>query len=78
MDSKPNPPLSLRPFRAGYWFGGFNGLTWMMSLGTPMVLLIEHLGGSTIQVGMASSFVFLLLPVQVLATSTLVLWRMRS
>ncbi len=20
---------SLRPFRAAYWFGGFNGLTWM-------------------------------------------------
>jgi hypothetical protein len=65
------PAASLRPFRAGYFFGGFNGLTWMMSLGTPMVLLIEHLGGSTIAVGMASSFVFLLLPIQMLATSTL-------
>jgi ketosteroid isomerase-like protein len=28
----------LRPFRAGYFFGGFNGLTWMMTFGTPMVL----------------------------------------
>jgi MFS family permease len=62
---------SLRAFRAGYWFGGFNGLTWMMGLGTPMVLLIEQLGGSTFQVGLAASFVLLLFPVQVLATAAL-------
>ncbi|MDH5672670.1 MAG: hypothetical protein OEZ06_11005 [Myxococcales bacterium] len=62
---------SLRPFRAGYWFGGFNGLTWMMSLGTPMVLLLEQLGGSSFQVGLASSFVYLLYPIQVLATAML-------
>jgi Na+/melibiose symporter-like transporter len=62
-------PLSgLRPFRAGYWFGGFNGLTWMIGLGTPMLLLAERLGASAFQVGLASSFVFLLLPVQVVAT----------
>ena len=62
---------SLRRFRAGYWFGGFNGLTWMMGLGTPMVLLTEQLGGSAFQVGLASSFVLLLFPVQVLATAAL-------
>lgn len=62
---------SLRPFRAGYWFGGFNGLTWMMTLGTPMVLLLTHLGASALQVGLASSFVTLLFPVQVVATSSL-------
>jgi Na+/melibiose symporter-like transporter len=62
---------SLRPFRAGLWFGGFNGLTWMIALGTPMVLLAERLGASTALVGLASSFVFLLLPLQVLSTSAL-------
>ncbi len=64
-------PDPLRPYRAGYWFGGFNGLTWMMGLGTPMVLLTEQLGGSTFQVGLASSFVLLLFPIQVLATAAL-------
>lgn len=68
LDEGRNP---LRPFRAGYWFGGFNGLTWMMSLGTPMVLLLEHLGASAFQVGLASSFVFVLYPLQVLATASL-------
>ncbi len=67
----PDDPKPLRPFRAGFWFGGFNGLTWMMGLGTPMVLLTEELGGSTFQVGLASSFVLLLFPIQVVATAAL-------
>ena len=70
----PVSPVSsagLRPFRAGYWFGGFNGLTWMIGLGTPMVLLAERLGASAFQVGLASAFVFLLLPLQVLSTAAL-------
>jgi hypothetical protein len=62
---------SLRPFQAGFWFGGFNGMTWMIGLGTPMVLLAERLDASTLQVGLATSFVFLLLPLQVLATTAL-------
>ena len=62
---------ALRPFRAGYWFGGFNGLTWMMTFGTPMVLLLEHLGATTFQVGLVTSSLFVLYPVQVLATATL-------
>ena len=62
---------SLVPFRPAYWFGAFNGLTWMICLGTPMVLLAQHLGASAFQVGLASSFVFLLLPVQVVATASL-------
>jgi hypothetical protein len=62
---------SLRPFRAGYWFGGFNGLTWMMTFGTPMVLLLEQLRATTLQVGLVTSFVFVLYPVQVLATGLL-------
>ncbi len=61
----------LRPFRAGIWFGGWNGITWMIGLGTPMVLMAEQLGADAFRVGLAAASVFLLLPVQVLATSTL-------
>ncbi len=61
----------LRPFRAGYFFGGFNGLTWMMTFGTPMVLLLERLGGSAFQIGLTSSFVFILYPLQIVATALL-------
>ena len=73
MNSTPAPdiPNPLAPFRAGYWFGGFNGLTWMIGLGTPMVLLAEQLGASAFQVGLASSFVISLYPVQVVATTLL-------
>ncbi len=63
------PPLAR--FRAAYWFGGFNGLTWMIGLGTPMVLLLERLGASAFQVGLAGSFVLLLYPIQVVATALL-------
>lgn len=58
-------------FRAGLTFGFFNATNWMISLGTPMVLLAEQLGASTFQVGLAYSWVYLLLPVQVLATAYL-------
>jgi len=61
----------LRPFRAGLAFGAFNGLTWMVGLGTPMVLFAEALRASALQVGLASSFVFLVLPLQVVATAAL-------
>ena len=67
----PTEAPSLAAFRAGYWFGGFNGLTWMMGLGTPMVLLVEQLGASTLQVGLATSFVLLLYPLQIVATALL-------
>jgi hypothetical protein len=62
---------SLRPFRAGLFFAGANGVTWMVGIGSPMVLMAEKLGADALQIGLASAFVFLLLPVQVLATSTL-------
>lgn len=52
-------------------FGFFNATTWMVALGTPMVLLAGELGASSFQVGLAYAFVFLLLPVQILATYTL-------
>ncbi|MDG2305770.1 MAG: hypothetical protein P8R42_14230 [Candidatus Binatia bacterium] len=70
-EPRENVVPSLRPFRPGFWFGGFNGVTWMISLGTPMVLLAQHLGASAFQVGLASSFVFLLLPIQIVATAAL-------
>lgn len=64
------PSLRL-PLRPAYCFSAFNALTWMVALGTPMVLLAEALGASPSQIGLASSFVFLLNPVQVVATAGL-------
>ena len=61
----------LRPFRAGLFFAGANGVTWMVGIGSPMVLMAEKLGADASQIGLASAFVFLVLPMQVLATSTL-------
>ena len=52
-------------------FGVFNGFTWMIGLGTPMVLFAEALGANAFQIGLATSFVYLTLPVQVLATASL-------
>lgn len=43
----------------------------MMIFGTPTVLLLEHLGASTFMVGLSTSFVFVLYPLQVLATASL-------
>jgi MFS family permease len=61
----------LGPFRAGLFFAGANGVTWMVGLGSPMVLMAERLGADASQIGLASAFVFLVLPIQVLGTSTL-------
>ena len=63
--------VGLRPFRAGLVFGVFNGFTWMIGLGTPMVLFAEALGANAFQIGLVTSFVYLVLPVQVLATASL-------
>jgi MFS family permease len=52
-------------------FGFSNATCWMIALGTPMVLLAGELGASTVVVGLAYATVFLLLPVQILATVTL-------
>ena len=62
---------SLAPYANLLKFGFFNATTWMIGLGTPLVLLAGHLGASSFEVGLAYAFVFLLLPVQILATSTL-------
>ena len=67
--TKSDPELA--PYRAGLLFGFFNALTWQIGIGTPMVLFAERLGASSFQVGLAYSFVFLLTPVQVAATTLL-------
>ncbi len=59
----------LYPFRHGLVFSFFNAITWQVAIGTPLVLFAERLGGSTLQVGLAYSFVFLLTPIQVVATA---------
>ena len=66
---KSDPELA--PFRPGLLFGFFNALTWQIGIGTPMVLFCEELGATAAQVGSAYSFVFILTPIQVLATALL-------
>ncbi|WP_221029816.1 MFS transporter [Actomonas aquatica] len=66
---KSDPELV--PFRPGLWFGFFNAMAWQIGIGTPMVLFCEELGASAFQVGLAYSFVFLLTPIQILATTLL-------
>lgn len=60
---------SLKPFHPGLAFGFFNALTWQIALGTPMVLFCERLGASTFEVGLAYAFVFLMTPLQIVATA---------
>jgi hypothetical protein len=67
--AKSDPELA--PFRAGLLFGFFNALTWQIGIGTPMVLFAERLGATSFQVGLAYAFVFLLTPLQVVATALL-------
>ena len=54
--------------RPGLVFSFFNALTWQIALGTPLVLFAEQLGASSGQVGLAYALVFLLTPVQIVAT----------
>ena len=61
----------LTPFRSGLVFAFFNALAWQIGIGTPMVLFAEELGATPFQVGLAYSFVFLLTPVQIVATALL-------
>jgi len=63
--------LAKSPFANWLAFGFSNAMTWMIALGTPMVLLAGELGASTFEVGIAYASVFLVLPIQILATSTL-------
>ncbi len=64
--SKSDPELV--PFRPGLVFGFYNALAWQIGIGTPMVLFAEQLGASPLAVGIAYSFVFILTPIQILAT----------
>ncbi|MEM1222989.1 MAG: MFS transporter, partial [Verrucomicrobiota bacterium] len=62
---------SLGVFRFGIYFSFANAFTWMIVVGTPMVLMAEHLGATAFQVGLLYSAVMLFVPVQLLATSFL-------
>ena len=66
---KTDPELA--PFRSGLVFGFFNALTWQVGLGTPLVLFAQQLGATPLQVGLATSFVLLLTPIQILSTALL-------
>ena len=67
------------PFKGPYAkllrFSFFNASTWLIGLGTPMVLLATELGANSFDVGLAYSFVFLLLPVQIVAVRRLLALR---
>ncbi len=67
--AKHDPELA--PFRPGLVFAFFNALAWQIGIGTPMVLFAEELGATPFQVGLAYSFVFVLTPVQIVATALL-------
>lgn len=67
--AKSDPELM--PFRPGLVFGFFNAMAWQIGIGTPMVLFAEQLGATPFQVGLAYSFVFVLTPLQILATTLL-------
>jgi hypothetical protein len=68
---KDAPDNSLRPYADLLKFGFFNATTWMVGLGTPLILLASELGASSFEVGLIYAFVFLLLPIQILANATL-------
>jgi len=61
----------LHRVRPALEFAFFNALTWQIAVGTPMVLFAQRLGASPFAVGLAYGFLYLLMPVQVLATSLL-------
>lgn len=65
--TKESDPI-LHPYRCGLVFGFFNAFTWQVVISTPMVLFLQWLGASSFQVGLAYSFVFLLMALQVVST----------
>jgi len=74
MQAPPGAPPaadSLRPFRPALGFTFFNCLNWQVAIGSPMVLLVEALGGNAFHVGLCFAFVYLMAPIQVLATALL-------
>jgi len=56
-------------FSLGFVFS--NALTWMVALGTPLLLLCQQLGATPLEIGLVSAFPMLMLPLQVIATAFL-------
>lgn len=67
--------VAVSPFKGPYThllrFSFFNASTFLIGLGTPLVLLASEIGASSFEVGLMYAFVFLLLPVQIIATAFL-------
>ena len=66
-----NPESGLGPYRFGIYFSFANAFVWMIGMGTPMILMAEHLGAEASEVGLLYSAVFLFLPLQVFSTALL-------
>ena len=68
-------PVEVSPFGGPYAnllrFSFFNASTFLIGLGTPLILLATELGANSFDVGLMYSFIFLLLPMQILATALL-------
>ncbi|MGE4488007.1 MAG: MFS transporter [Kiritimatiellales bacterium] len=59
------------PYIFSLGFAFTNALTWMVALGTPLILLCQQLKATPLEIGLVSSFPFLVLPLQVLTTALL-------
>ena len=72
---QPNSQKRISVWRPPYVFSlGFvsaNALTWMVALGTPLLLLCQELGATPLEIGLVSALPMLMLPLQVLATALL-------
>lgn len=58
----------MRPLRHCLRFAFFNTITWQIALSTPLVLFAEQLLATSGQIGVISSLVLLLTPIQILST----------
>lgn len=58
----------LYPYRNALLFSFLEGVVWLIASATPMLLLLQELGATPFQVGLAYSFGFLMLPLQVVST----------
>lgn len=61
----------LYAYRYALSFGFCEGVAWLIASATPMLLLLQQLGGTPFQSGLAYSFGFLMLPLQVISTALL-------
>lgn len=71
MGEGQKPINDVWQLRDGFFCSTASTMTWVIAVGSPLVLLLEALGGSALQVGLTYSFFFLLSPVQILATALL-------